>query len=106
MIGPGIDSKSGERAEWARARAEAQPNRVAKQAAGAVVSDLRRVRKVEACRLDRFERQIDACDLLVRATQRPEDRHVILRFGKDNPFAAAGFHERADGEAQACLPNT
>src|ERR1039458_6371264 len=68
LVGPGIDSKAGERTEWARARAEAQANGVAQQPAGSMVADLRRIRKVEACRLDWFGGEGAAGELLPPGT--------------------------------------
>ena len=104
LVRPGLDGELGERAERAGARAEAQPHGVAQQPARREVAELGRIGKVEAGRLDRFQRQVDAGDLVVGAAQRAQHQEVVGRFGQHDPFAAPRLDQRADGEGHACLP--
>jgi hypothetical protein len=69
-----------------------------------VVSHLGRVGQVEPGRLDGFKGQIDAGDLVLRATQRTEDDHVVVRLWEDDPFTASRPDERANGKTHALLP--
>jgi hypothetical protein len=58
-----------------------------------VIADSQGVGQIEGRRLDGLERRVDTRDLLIGATERAKNEEIAFRFGKDDPFAAAGADE-------------
>ena len=104
LVGARLDGDGAEAPERPGAGAEAEPDGVAQEAAGAEVTEARGVGRRELGGLDVLERREDPRDLFLRAAERAEDEEVVFRFGKDDPFAATGGDEGADGEGHAWLP--
>jgi len=83
-----------------------KPRRTASRSkrARAEVTDISGVREIEARRLDRLERQVDPCHLVVGATQRAKHQKIRPRVRQHHPLASASPDERADRECHRDVP--
>ena len=71
-----------------------------------MIADILRVGQLKAGRLDRLQRKVDSCDLILGTAQWPENQHLLVRIWQDNPLPAACLYQRPDGEAHVCPPKT
>ena len=92
--------KSGKDRRWSGSRAGRRPERAGRSCSLPSSSD----RAGEGRILDGLQRQVDAGDLVFGAAERPEDEHVLLGLGKDDPLPAAGFYKRVNSIGHGVPP--